>query len=104
MDNLDDHLITGVAELAFQGAQIISRRVRINLMKNTLMNHRRPSTKAKEQAGQLDPEKLKIFIENISYGDWFVLYQMSKNLDHKFFVDFVVRLSTKVNAIKPEGK
>ena len=75
-------------------------------MKNILMNHRRPSTKAKEQAEEIieERQKLTIFVENISHGDWFVLYQMSKNLDHKFFVDFVVRLSTKLNAKRIIGK
>ena len=70
-----------------------------------MINHRRPSTKAKEQAGKIveEADKLKIFVDNISYGDWFVLHQMSKNLDHKFFVDFIVRLSTKLNTKKLEG-
>ena len=70
------------------------------------MSHRHPSTKAKEQATLIlaETEKLKIFVSNISHGDWFVLYQMSKNLDHKFFVDFIVRLSTKINAKRFRGK
>ena len=75
-------------------------------MKRILINNRRPATKAKEQAEQIvaQREKLKIFVENIRYGDWFVLNQMSKNLEHKFFVDFVVRLSTKINSKRLEGK
>ena len=75
-------------------------------MKNILVNHKRPSTKAKEQAEGvlLQADKLKLFVKNISHGDWFVLYQMSKNLDHKFFVDFIIRLSTKVNNKRMEGK
>ena len=75
-------------------------------MKRILINNRRPATKAKEQAEQIvaQRQKLKIFVENIRYGDWFVLNQMSKNLEHKFFVDFVVRLSTKINSKRLEGK
>ena len=93
-------------ELLAQISQIISRRVRFNLMKRILINNRRPATKAKEQAEQIvaQRQKLKIFVENIRYGDWFVLNQMSKNLEHKFFVDFVVRLSTKINSKRLEGK
>jgi hypothetical protein len=74
-------------------------------MKNILMNHRRPSTKAKEQAEEIlhERQKLAIFVETISHGDWFVLYQMSKNMEHKFFVDFVIRLSTKLNAQRIKG-
>ena len=68
-------------------------------MKRILINNRRPATKAKEQAEQIvaQREKLKIFVENIRYGDWFVLNQMSKNLEHKFFVDFVGALQPEAN-------
>ena len=92
--------------MVVQIAQTISFRVRFRLMKAILMSHRRPSTKAKEQASLIlaETEKLKIFVMNIGHGDWFVLYQMSKNLDHKFFVDFIVRLSTKINNRRFHGK
>ena len=64
------------------------------------------ATKAKEQASLIlaETKKLQIFVMNIGHGDWFVLYQMSKNLDHKFFVDFIVRLSTKINNRRFHGK
>ena len=89
-----------------QIAHVISFPLRFRSMKSILMSHRHPSTKAKEQATLIlaETEKLKIFVSNISHGDWFVLYQMSKNLDHKFFVDFIVRLSTKINAKRFRGR
>ncbi len=31
-----------------------------------------------------------------SIGDWFVLYQMSKNLNKRFFAEFLALLSVKV--------
>ena len=99
-------LFAGIGELIVQIAHVISFPLRFRMMKTILISHRRPSTKAQEQAKLIlaETEKLKIFVGNISHGDWFVLYQMSKNLDHKFFVDFIVRLSTKINAKRFRGK
>ena len=37
------------------------------------------------------------YILNCSIGDWFVLYQMSRNLNRKFFADFLTVLSKRVN-------
>ena len=34
-------------------------------------------------------------------GDWFVLYQMSKNLNKRFFYTFLLRLSKESDALKP---
>ena len=39
---------------------------------------------------------IKGFITNCTIGDWFVLYQMSKNLNRKFFHDFLIQLSKDV--------
>ena len=33
---------------------------------------------------------------NFSIGDWFVLYQMNKNMNKRFFAEFVALLSMKV--------
>ena len=32
-----------------------------------------------------------------SIGDWFVLYQMSKNMNKRFFAEFIALLSLKIN-------
>ena len=37
------------------------------------------------------------YIANCSIGDWFVLYQMSKNMNKRFFSEFLALLSLKVN-------
>merc|ERR1712113_540320 len=42
--------------------------------------------------------KIENYINNCSLGDWFVLYQLSKNLDKLFFMDFLTLLSTKNEA------
>ena len=39
---------------------------------------------------------IKSYIHHCTIGDWFVLYQMSKNLNRKFFYDFLIQLSKDV--------
>ncbi len=36
-------------------------------------------------------DKVHNYICKCSRGDWFVLYQLSKNLNRPFFMDFLVR-------------
>ena len=43
------------------------------------------------------------FIRSRPLGDWFVLHQLSKNLNRHFFVDFLVHLS-KLEEAEEEGK
>ena len=37
------------------------------------------------------------YVLHCSIGDWFVLYQMSRNLNRRFFADFLIALSKTVN-------
>ena len=37
------------------------------------------------------------YVATCSIGDWFVLYQMSKNMNKRFFAEFLALLSLKVN-------
>ena len=37
------------------------------------------------------------YAEHCSIGDWFVLYQMSRNMNNRFFAEFLVVLSRRVN-------
>ena len=37
--------------------------------------------------------KIENYLNNCSLGDWFVLYQLSKNLNRPFFMDFLTKLS-----------
>ena len=39
--------------------------------------------------------KIENYLNNCSLGDWFVLYQLSKNLNRPFFMDFLTTLGTK---------
>ncbi|XP_023336670.1 innexin inx2 [Eurytemora carolleeae] len=38
-------------------------------------------------------DNIQNYIEKCALGDWFVLYQLSKNFHRTFFVDFVTELS-----------
>ena len=40
-------------------------------------------------------DKIRAFIDECKLGDWFVLYQMSKNLNRPFFMDFLTQLSVR---------
>ena len=40
-------------------------------------------------------DKIRAFIDECKLGDWFVLYQMSKNLNRPFFMDFLTCLSVR---------
>ena len=38
-------------------------------------------------------DSLENYIRTVKIGDWFVLYQMSKNLNRRFFYDFLLALA-----------
>uniref|UniRef100_A0A0K2TEQ0 Innexin n=1 Tax=Lepeophtheirus salmonis TaxID=72036 RepID=A0A0K2TEQ0_LEPSM len=40
-----------------------------------------------------DLRHIRSYLDSCKVGDWFVLYQMSKNLNKRFFYDFLVKLS-----------
>ena len=40
---------------------------------------------------------VKHYFNKSSYGDWFVLYQMSRNMNRRFFAEFLQILSQRVN-------
>ena len=42
-------------------------------------------------------DKVRNYIYKCSRGDWFVLYQLSKNLNRPFFMEFLVKLSRSVD-------
>jgi len=41
--------------------------------------------------------QLKIFLQECPLGDWFVLYQMSKNINKRFFMSFLAQLAKKIS-------
>jgi len=42
-------------------------------------------------------QQIEYYVGHCSIGDWFVLYQMNKNMNKRFFAEFVAALSLKVN-------
>ena len=40
-------------------------------------------------------EKIEYYVSKCKLGDWFVLYQLSKNLNRPFFMDFLTHLSVR---------
>ena len=49
-------------------------------------------------------ELVKEFIKSSAIGDWFVLYQMSKNLNQTLFFQFLVKLAQPVGTTSEERK
>lgn len=81
-------IVAGINRIVTRSIQILSKRVRYGLMK--MMMHRY-LTNNKQTA------HIQHYIMNCSIGDWFVLYQMSKNTNKRFFAEFLALLSLKVN-------
>ena len=38
---------------------------------------------------------MKLFLQSCTIGEWFFLYQIGKNVDRRFFYDFVQNLTAK---------
>jgi len=81
-------IIAGVNRILTRSVQIFSSRIRFFLMK--MMMHRYLSNNK-------HTKHIHHYIVHCSIGDWFVLYQMSKNTNKRFFAEFLALLSLKVN-------
>jgi len=81
-------LFAGINRILTRSVQIFSSRIRFFLMK--MMMHRYLSNNK-------HTKHIHHYIVNCSIGDWFVLYQMSKNTNKRFFAEFLALLSLKVN-------
>jgi len=49
-------------------------------------------------------EQIKVFVKAAKLGDWFVLYQMSKNLNRPFFMDFLAQVSLRFVEEAPDSE
>lgn len=81
-------IVAGVNRVITRSAQLLSTRVRYFLMKMMMHRYLNNNRHAKH---------IQHYVLNCSIGDWFVLYQMSKNLNKRFFAEFLALLSVKVN-------
>ena len=46
-------------------------------------------------------DKIRNYIYKCNRGDWFVLYQLSKNLNRPFFMEFLVTLARTLDPESP---
>jgi len=81
-------IFAGINRILTRSVQISSSRIRFFLMK--MMMHRYLSNNT-------HTKHIHHYVVNCSIGDWFVLYQMSKNMNKRFFAEFLSLLSLKVN-------
>lgn len=78
--------VIGFIRIFYRGIQCRSSRLRYHLLNMRLNRYFKKSTKI---------EKIEIYIKECKLGDWFVLYQLSKNLNRPFFMDFLTQLSVR---------
>eukprot|EP00095_Tigriopus_kingsejongensis_P002119 snap_masked-scaffold447_size167621-processed-gene-0.10 protein:Tk02119 transcript:snap_masked-scaffold447_size167621-processed-gene-0.10-mRNA-1 annotation:"innexin inx2-like" len=81
-------IFMGMIRLITRGSQVCSATVRLFLMK-IKMHHFFKYNAHKNH--------IRYYILHCSIGDWFVLYQMRKNLNRRFFGEFVALLSMTVD-------
>ena len=90
-------LITiGCVRVSTRSAQVCSSKIRFFLVKMRMDKYFRRNAHIKH---------IKHYILDCSIGDWFVLYQMSKNLNKRYFAEFISLLAMTVDpdpSIVPE--
>ena len=90
-------LITlGSVRIITRSAQLTSARVRFFLLKLKMARYFKNNAHIKH---------IQHYIYHCSIGDWFVLYQMSKNLNKRYFAEFIALLAMTVDpdpTIEPE--
>jgi len=86
-------LISNIAffRLIYRVLQCSSGCVRYQLINMRMNRYFKKSSKIR---------KIELFICNCKLGDWFVLYQLSKNLNRPFFMDFLASLSVRYADIR----
>jgi len=81
-------IFAGLNRIITRVFQLASPHVRFFLMKMTMHRYMNNNKHALH---------IQHYIMNCSIGDWFVLYQMSKNMNKRFFAEFIALLSLKIN-------
>jgi len=81
-------IIAGVVRLLSRLLQLSSSTIRSFLMRVQMHRYLSSNRHAKH---------IQHYIRNCSIGDWFVLYQMNKTMNKRFFSEFLALLSVKVN-------
>jgi len=81
-------IVVGVLRLLTRVIQLSSANIRVFLFKYQMAQYINNNKHIKH---------IEKYVKNCSIGDWFVLYQMNKNMNKRFFAEFVALLSMKVN-------
>eukprot|EP00095_Tigriopus_kingsejongensis_P003608 maker-scaffold49_size462716-snap-gene-0.5 protein:Tk03608 transcript:maker-scaffold49_size462716-snap-gene-0.5-mRNA-1 annotation:"innexin inx2" len=81
-------VIFGVIRCVYRCCQISSSGFRYYIMRLRISRYFKTDNNMRH---------IKHYIKHCSRGDWFVLYQMSRNMNTRFFAEFLVVLSRKVN-------
>jgi len=79
-------MLIAIIRLIYRAIQCSSTRLRFQLINMRMNRYFKRSSKM---------DKIENFIVDAKLGDWFVLYQMSKNLNRPFFMDFLTTLSVR---------
>jgi len=87
--------IVGISRLIYRALQMSIPALRYKLFDIRLNRYFKQSNKI---------AKIEEYISNAKLGDWFVLYQLSKNLNRPFFIDFLTDLSVKPQEEDPEDR
>jgi len=78
----------GVIRLLTRSPQLVSSEVRYFLMKFKMQKYFKNNAHIK---------CIKHYLTNCSIGDWYVLYQMSKNLNQRFFAEYLTVLAMTID-------
>ena len=78
--------IVGGLRLIYRAAQVQSAGVRFQLINMRMNRYFKRSHRT---------VKIEHYLSKCRLGDWFVLYQLSKNLNRPFFMDFLTTLSVR---------
>lgn len=78
----------GVIRILTRSPQLISSQVRYFLMKFKMQRYFKNNAHVKH---------IKHYLTNCSIGDWYVLYQMSKNINQRFFAEYLTVLALTID-------
>jgi len=78
--------VIGSVRIIYRILQCRSSRLRYHLINMRMNRYFKKSSKV---------AKIETFVCKCKLGDWFVLYQLSKNLNRPFFMDFLTQLSIR---------
>ena len=81
-------VVMGVIRIITRTPQLISSQVRYFLMRFKMQKYFKNNAHVKH---------IKHYLTNCSIGDWYVLYQMSKNINQRYFAEFLTVLALTID-------